>query len=284
LVLVELAVGDAYGAGFEGADAAHVAAGNDLSRYVTNPAWPLVPGRYTDDTQMSIAIAEAIVDGVAWTPAALADKFVEVFKRDPRPGYTTWFHNFLTSVNSGEQFLAEITAASTKSGAAMRAAPIGVFPTVDEVSERAALQARITHDTPEGTNSARVAALMTHYVLYRKGGIADLATFLNRHVPGDWATPWRGPVDEQGPSCVRAAITAVRQSHGLSDLLRRCIDFTGDVDTVAAIALATAACSTELRQDLPSHLVDQLESGRYGRNYLTQLDQRLLTTVARRSD
>jgi ADP-ribosylglycohydrolase len=82
---------------------------------------------------------------------------------------------------------------------------------------------------------------------------------------------------------VRAAITAIQRSRGLSDLLRRCIDFTGDVDTVGAIALAAAAGSTELQQDLPNHLVDQLESGRYGRNHLAQLDHRLLTTVARRS-
>jgi len=60
---------------------------------VTNPAWTLVPGRYTDDTQMSIAIAEAIVDGVAWAPAALTDEFVEVFNATPAPatrrGFTT---------------------------------------------------------------------------------------------------------------------------------------------------------------------------------------------------
>jgi hypothetical protein len=34
---------------------------------------------------MSIAITEAIVDGVPWTPVALAAKFVEVFNRDLAP-------------------------------------------------------------------------------------------------------------------------------------------------------------------------------------------------------
>lgn len=276
-VLVELAVGDAYGAGFEDADATYVVAGNDLSRYVSNPLWPLVPGRYTDDTQMSLAIAEAIVDGIPWTPTALAGKFVEVFKRDPRPGYTTWFYEFLTRINSGAQFLAEITPSSTKSGTAMRAAPIGVMPTIDEVSAKAALQAKITHDSPEGVNSARAAALMTHYFLYRNGSTDDLGAFLTQYVPGQWATPWRGRVDQQGPSCVRAAITPIRQSHSLSDLLRRCVSLTGDVDTVAAIALAAGSCSTDLEQDLPTHLIDQLESSRYGRHHLTHLDQRLLT-------
>jgi ADP-ribosyl-[dinitrogen reductase] hydrolase len=85
-VLVELAVGDAYGAGFEYVDQSAVWAGNDLSRYVAHPRHRIAPGSYTDDTQMSLAVAEAIVDDLAWTPEALAAKFVQVFKRDPREG------------------------------------------------------------------------------------------------------------------------------------------------------------------------------------------------------
>ncbi len=60
-MLLELAVGDAYGAGFEYADADTVAAKNDLSHYVRHPRHRISPGRYTDDTQMSLAIAEAIL-------------------------------------------------------------------------------------------------------------------------------------------------------------------------------------------------------------------------------
>ena len=55
-------MGDAYGAGFEYADREVVVRDNDLSRYVNRPRHRLAPGRYTDDTQMSIAIAEAIVE------------------------------------------------------------------------------------------------------------------------------------------------------------------------------------------------------------------------------
>jgi ADP-ribosyl-[dinitrogen reductase] hydrolase len=79
---------------------------------------------------------------------------------------------------------------------------------------------------------------------------------------------------------VRAAITAIRQSDSLSGLLRRCVDFTGDVDTVAAIALAAGSCSDELSHDLPDHLVTGLGAGPYGRDYLISLDQRLLALAA----
>ena len=276
LVLVELAVGDAYGACFEFADPAVVAAGNDLSGYPPHPEHAIRPGSYTDDTQMSLAIAEAIVAGIPWTPEALAGKFVEVFKRDPRAGYTRWFHQFLTRVDSGAQFVAEISATSDKSGAAMRAAPIGVFADLSEVLARARVQAAITHRAPEGTDPACAAALMSHYFLYRLGPKADLGDFVQAHLGGDWAEPWHGPVGVQGSMCVRAAITAIHESTSLSDLLRRCVAYTGDVDTVGAIALAAGSSSPELDHDLPEHLRTRLENGAYGRHYLEELDRQLL--------
>ncbi len=58
-MLLELAIGDAYGAGFEYAD--EMIACNDLSRYLKHPRHNIQPGCYTDDTQMSIAIAETLV-------------------------------------------------------------------------------------------------------------------------------------------------------------------------------------------------------------------------------
>lgn len=60
-MLVELAIGDAYGAGFEYAANWMVREYNDLSAYVQHPRHRIKPGCYTDDTQMSIAIVEAIV-------------------------------------------------------------------------------------------------------------------------------------------------------------------------------------------------------------------------------
>src|SRR5262245_61342793 len=73
VVLVELAVGDAYGAGFEYADPEFVAAHNTLQGYVQHPAHPGVrPGAYTDDTQMTLAITELLISGEPWTAQRLA--------------------------------------------------------------------------------------------------------------------------------------------------------------------------------------------------------------------
>ncbi|MEH1989969.1 MAG: ADP-ribosylglycohydrolase family protein [Nostoc sp.] len=124
-MLLELAIADAYGAGFEYAD--EMIANNDLSQYVQHPRFRLNPGSYTDDTQMSIAIAEVIVAQAPWTAEVLADSFVTAFKRDEREGYSRSFYHFLGEIQDGEEFLTKINPDSDKSGGAMRAAPIGIY-------------------------------------------------------------------------------------------------------------------------------------------------------------
>ncbi len=64
-MLLELAIGDAYGAGFEYAD--EMISENTLTHYVQHPRHQIRPGCYTDDTQMSLAIAETLVSGEPWT-------------------------------------------------------------------------------------------------------------------------------------------------------------------------------------------------------------------------
>lgn len=274
--MIELAIGDAYGAGFEYVKEDVVRSQNTLERYVQHPRHPLGPGQYTDDTQMSIALAEALVAGSPWDALSLAQRFVDVFKRDPRNGYAQGFYHFLLDVEDGEDFLRRIRPDSDKSGAAMRAAPLGVLPHVGAVIEASRVQAAVTHNTPDGIAAATAAALMSHYFHYELGPKADVGRFLEEHVPGAWSTPWVGKVKEKGWMSVRAAVTAVVASATMSELLRRCVDFTGDVDTVAAIALGAASASAEMKQDLPTALYDGLEDGAYGRCYIEELDRRLL--------
>ncbi len=275
-MLIELAIGDAYGAGFEYASRQFIERHNDLSGYEKHPRHNISPGHYTDDTQMSLAVAEAIISNTPWTPSNLANQFVTVFKRDPREGYAQGFYDFLLNVNDGHDFLNRIHPESDKSGAAMRAAPIGVFKTVEEVISLCQIQAALTHNTPDGINAAVAAALSTHYLLYDLGSKEKLGDFLEQHVHGNWSETWIGKVGSKGWMSVRAAITAISQSRKMSELLKRCVAFTGDVDTVAAIALAGGSCSVEIEQDLPLYFHQNLENGAFGYDYIKKIDEELL--------
>lgn len=276
-MLLELAIGDAYGAGFEYVSSKIIQQHNDLSSYIKHPRHQIEPGCYTDDTQMSIAIAETIVAQKSWTPEVLSDAFVVAFKREPRFGYAGSFYDFLVNVRDGREFLDKIIPTSDKSGAAMRAAPIGIFSDIEQVIKFATIQAAITHNTLDGINAAVAAALMAHYFIYQLGAKKDLGTFLETHVSGQWAQPWQGKVKAQGWISVQAAITAVMRNECMSKLLQDCISFTGDVDTVAAIALGAASCSGEIEQDIPIHLIESLENGAYGCDYLLALDKSLMS-------
>ncbi len=278
-MLLELAVGDAYGAGFEYVNRQLIRQFNDLNQYIKHPRHSTKPGEYTDDTQMSLAIAEALVSGEPWTSLMLAERFVEAFKRDPREGYASSFHAFLRRIADGGEFLEEISPTSDKSGAAMRAIPLGVLPSIDEVIYKTRAQAMITHNTPDGVNAAIAAALMSHYFIYGLGDRIHLGEFIETHVQGQWADPWQGKVRSKGWMSVKAAITAIHRTERLSDMLCMCVDYAGDVDTVATIALGAASCSREIENDLPQNLVDELENEAYGRDYIVDLDRRLMDLV-----
>jgi ADP-ribosyl-[dinitrogen reductase] hydrolase len=277
-MLVEMAIGDAYGAGFEYANPEFVAANHRLTSYVKHPKHNLVPGSYTDDTQMSIANAEVICT-LDFDQAALAQAYVACFKRDQREGYAGGFYRFLVEVKDGAEFLERIKPNSDKSGGAMRALPFGIYPNIETVKGAAALQAAITHNTPDGVNAAVAAALMAHYFLYNLGRKADLGRFIAGHVAGEWDKPWSEPVGEKGWMAVRAAITAVVAGDSMTAILDKSVAFTGDVDTVAALALGAAAHCSEVKQDLPALLVDGLENGPFGRDFLRALDEKLMQTM-----
>lgn len=275
-MLIEIAIGDAYGAGFENAPERVIREHNTLSGYIERLHHRTAAGSYTDDTQMSIAVAEAIISGERWTSRLLARHFVTAFKRDPREGYARGFYEFLQRVEDEDEFLRQIRPNSEKSGAAMRACPIGVFPSIGTVVERAKVQAQITHNTPTAVDSAIVAALMTHYGLYDIGPKAELDIFIASLVPGPWEGRWCGRVGLRGIESVHAALTAVISNDRMSSILRACVDCGGDTDTVAAIALGAASCYEEIEKDLPKTLHDNLENGPYGRDFLSKLDSQLI--------
>lgn len=280
-MLVELAVGDAYGAGFEYADPEFVAAHNNLDGYVQHPTHRgIQPGSYTDDTQMTIAVVEQLISGDTWTAEGLAERFVAAFHRDPREGYAGGFYRLLSEVRDGGELLSRIEPRSEKSGAAMRAGPVGLLPFLPDVLEIAAIQARVTHDTPAGIEAAQAAALAVHYCHYELGPTPEIARWIDEQLPGGWSEPWRGKVGAYGWMSVRAALTALAGSSSLREILRACVAFTGDVDTVATVALGAASRSPQVVNDLPSVLRRGLEDGPYGRGYLWNLDTRMLSRVS----
>jgi ADP-ribosyl-[dinitrogen reductase] hydrolase len=289
-MLVEMAVGDAYGAGFEFKPQEFVNAYNNLSTYFPHglakdgPEGP-ASGLYTDDTQMTLAIMEAmLIDGPGWigrTPPeeSYIDFFIRCYQRDPRVGYSKRIQALLAESKSAEHFRTLVGPGSEGSGAAMRAIPAALqngseyIGLTDEI-------AKITHNTPAGIASARAVAIMArrcaeygewsmgHMVGNLKGlAEADLFTLLD---------PWPedGPqVSSKGTDVVRAVITALESSRSMSEILQKGVSFGGDVDTVGAISMGIASLCENVENDLPKSLYDGLENGPFGIAYLDFVDR-----------
>jgi len=274
-VLLELALADAYGVGFEFRPTAFVQANNRLERYFPHERYVELHGKYSDDTQLSLALAELMLSGADWTIQNIAYQFVKVFQRDVRPGYSSRMYNALSESRDGADFINRIDNRSEGSGAAMRSAVLGLLKTEEELLEKAAIQAKVTHDTTSAVLSSQAVALGAHYFAYELGPKNEVATYISSSINGHWDQEWKGPAKSKGTDCVLAALTAIQRNDNQTDLLRNCVAFTGDVDTVAAIALGMTAFSTEVAANLPQWMYDELENGIYGRDYLQAIDQQL---------
>ncbi len=279
-MLLEGAVGDAYGAAFEYVPQSLIAAHNDGATYRSHPRHNHAPGTYTDDTQMALAVAEVLL--ASQDPGALdfADAFASAFQRDQREGYAGGFYAFLQSVRDGRDFLNRIRPDSDKSGAAMRAAPIGWLRDWQRVVEVATVQARVTHDTPDGIAAACASALLAHFCLWQSEPPSRAGKWIEAKIGGSWAQLWSGKVGGRGENSVRAAITSLSRNDSLSQLLRECIAFGGDVDTVATIALSAASVHPAYAHDLPASLLEGLEDEDFGRQYLQRADENLRARFA----
>ncbi|RJR06228.1 ADP-ribosylglycohydrolase family protein [Candidatus Parcubacteria bacterium] len=277
-MLLELAIGDSYGSGFEfcNANLKH----NLAAYYVKHARHPHYPGCYTDDTQMSLAISELLLSNKEFTPLNIASMFVSVFQRDPRTGYAHRFYDFIKDISSGKEFLEKISPDSEKSGAAMRSPPIGLLSDLEEVLAKTELQAKVTHNTPNGILAAKAAALITHYFCYVcdiNFNKSQLGNWLTSIIGGEWHTPYsKSKIGTSGIDCVHAAVTAIIRSDTLSQVLINSVEFTGDVDTVAAIAMAGASLCLEIENDLSEALYFCLEDTPYGRDYIHELDAELV--------
>lgn len=273
-MLKEIAIADAYGSGFEFSSKEKINIHNNLKKYSSHDLY-LMAAKYTDDTQMSIAIAELIIANSDWSNASIASKFVECFKRDPRLGYSKGFYKILNTVDSGSELISMLKNDSDRNGAAMRSVPLGTIQDKNELLWKAKAQAMVTHNTEIGIRSSCAVALAAHFGLYSHGKLSELENFLEAESLSGWNYQWCGEVSVKAFDTVSAAFSALLSCRNIHDLLIQCINLGGDTDSVAAIAVGLATCFDEYEKSLPVHLVAALDEPTYGLEYLEFLDSKL---------
>jgi ADP-ribosyl-[dinitrogen reductase] hydrolase len=274
-MILEAAIGDAYGAGFEFQELDYIIKNNDLTQYHKHGMYTEIYKRYTDDTQMAIAIAELLLEDDNWNEVKVADKFVEVFHRDKRRGYSDRVYNALDASKNGNDFLKIIDNRSSGNGSAMRAYSIGLLKDIPQILDFCEIQAKTSHNTAEGISCAKRIALAVHFYKYQLGDKSSLIDFINDTLKEKEIYKVTSPIDMHGYFTTQAVIKIVSEANSMKNCLKEGIDFGGDTDTVAALCMAILSHKKDCEKTLPKFLYDELENGTYGKDFLISLDHKL---------
>lgn len=290
-VLLRTAQADAYALAVEFVGPEHsdlVEQTLQVDRFRANPRYTYPAARYSDDTQMSIAVAEVMLTGDLDTPA-FAEAFVRCYRRDPRDAYSRGMRDLLDASPTGAALLAQARQrpGSNRNGAAMRSVPLGILSDWLLASEAARLQARVTHDTPGGVRAAQAVALASHYAMHRDEPLSDLREWVAEKLrchPDDFR--WGGERVAGpclGSATAAAVLTLCAEQPTLLDILRTAVRWGGDTDTVAATAWGIA--SARMREPVPTFLEEDLEPGSaFGVEFLRRLGTDLMSCVAARGE
>lgn len=260
--LVGALVGDAIGAAFEGHHGP--VAAKRLRRHLDADT----PASYTDDTAMTIALAESLLacDGLA--EDHLAATFATHHHREPHRGYGAGASALLDDIHAGADWRDAAAAqfdgaGSFGNGAAMRCAPFALVTA--EPNTAAILASRgamVTHTHPHAVDGAAVQAAAVAYALHRwdedQASFTDLMAVLR----GVARTPEMidqlhlaqaladAPAAEVAASigtgisaleAVPAAVCAFLHHPGsYADTVSFAIEMGGDTDTIASMSGATS--------------------------------------------
>lgn len=272
-MLVEMAIADAYGAGFEFVAQEIIRTHNDLSGYRAH-ALSGESACYTDDTQMSLALAELMLSDKPWDNEMIAAAFYDTYHRDPVHGYAKRLLQAFAEAPNATAFARLVKTDSFGNGAMMRALPLGYLVDEQKIMSRAEQQARVTHDHDIAVNAAKCIALATHAGLYKKATLNTLPDYLT-DFGCVFDVHWEGPVRAISEDTLSAVLMVLSQSRSLSHIVELSVNLGGDTDSVAAISCGIASCYEEVEKDLPQALIAQFDHPHYGLEYLANIDLRL---------
>lgn len=212
--------------------------------------------RFTDDTVLTVATADAILSGGGY-----AKTYREYFRRYPYSGYGISFIEWARHPERGPY-------GSWGNGSAMRVSPIAwAAESLEGLLEEARSSALVTHNHLEGIKGAQAVAMAVF--LARSGETKEeIRSALERRFRYDLSQPleairpdYRFDVSCQGsvPPAIRAFLEGADFEHAI----RLAVSLGGDSDTQACIAGAIAEAffggiSKEIETEVFKQLDDRL--------------------------
>ncbi len=218
------------------------------NRPIKTATFPLTVAAFTDDTVLTIAVANAIIRCKDYRRAIKC--FARNFPNLPYGGsfwHWIWDHHSIPYYSYGN-------------GSAMRVSPVGfAFESIPEVLRQARRSAEVSHNHPEGIKGAQATALAVF--LARKG---EDKTAIRRQIEARFDYRLDGSVEEiRADYCfdvtcqgsVPQSIVAFLDSDDYGSAVKNAVSMGGDADTMACIAGGIAQAFYRI---VPADLVDQV--------------------------
>lgn len=216
---------------------------------------------FTDDSVMTIAVAEALID-------AGRDASVEDIEKACTMSMQKWGRKY-PNAGYGGRFIGWLYEDNPKSynswgnGSAMRVAAAGwLYDSIERTREVARATANVSHNHPEGLKGAECTAVVIFL-----GRMGSSKEEIKEYVSREFEYDISKTVDEIRPlhkhdeSCMDAlpkALVSFFEGGSFEDVVRNAVSLGGDTDTIAAIAGAMAEGMYGVPDDLKEECIRRI--------------------------
>lgn len=219
---------------------------------------------FTDDTVMTIAIADAILHNKDF-----AQTILDYGKRYPNRGYGTSFFKWLAHDTPAPPYN------SWGNGSAMRVSAVGfAYNDLDTVLKKAEKTAVVTHNHPEGIKGAQATAAAIFLARTGKKK-AEIKAYIEQKFGYDLDFTLDEirptfPFDESCQGTVPQSIVAFLESTDYDSAIRLAISLGGDSDTIACI---TGGIAIAFYKEMSQVIVDKIRREYLPTAFVTIIDQ-----------
>ncbi|MDP2179147.1 ADP-ribosyl-[dinitrogen reductase] hydrolase [Methylicorpusculum sp.] len=255
------ACGDALGATVEFLSPNQIQKRYGIHKEITGGGWlALTAGEVTDDTQMSLALGQAIIDHQSWNLNAVAGNFVSWLESDPPDIGNTCKRGIVRYRDTGE--LSGLPRDDDAgNGACMRNLPV-VLATLnrpDYFDEWSLQQCHITHHNPLSDAAVLALGRMVNRLIHGQDKSAcyqEAEWLINQH--GDFAySPYSGKASGYIVDTVQTILHYFFNSDSFESCLIETVNQGGDADTTGALAGMLAGARYGL-EGIPERWLTQL--------------------------
>lgn len=214
--------------------------------------------QFTDDSVMTIAVAEALMDTMGKSDEEVYNALISSMRKwghkYPNAGYGGMFYEWLHSENPKPY-------GSFGNGSAMRVSSAGwLYDSLEKTRHYARLTAEVTHNHPEGIKGA--VCIASAIFMARNGSTKEE---IKQYIVQESGYDLSRTCDEIRPdyyhieTCqktVPEAVTAFLEGNDFEDVIRTAVSLGGDCDTLTCIATSIA----EAFYGVPAYLQEECKA------------------------